>query len=167
MNRSGSSPAITPYNDPLNLVAHKLGPAIAGGNAVLLKPSELTPLSAINSVEAFREADLAEEVITVAVGGADLGKALVAAREVRMVSFTGGFATGEAISRSAGLKKLAMELGGNAPVIVMNDCDFAKAVEGSVSGAFWAAGQNCIGAQRILVQAALYERYREAFVAVS
>ncbi|WP_085033760.1 aldehyde dehydrogenase family protein, partial [Ensifer aridi] len=159
--------AITPYNDPLNLVAHKLGPAIAGGNAVLLKPSELTPLSAINLVDAFREAGLPEEVITVAVGGTDLGKALVAAREVRMVSFTGGFATGEAISRSAGLKKLAMELGGNAPVIVMNDCDFDKAVEACVSGAFWAAGQNCIGAQRILVQSKFYERFRDAFVAAT
>lgn len=156
--------AITPYNDPLNLVAHKLGPAIAGGNAVLLKPSELTPLSAINLVEALRDAGLPEDVITVAVGGTDLSKALVAAREVRMVSFTGGFATGEAISRSAGLKKLAMELGGNAAVIVMNDCEFDKAVEGCVSGSFWAAGQNCIGVQRILVQAALYQRFRNAFV---
>lgn len=156
--------AITPYNDPLNLVAHKLGPAIAGGNAVLLKPSELTPLSALHLVEALREAGLPEEIITFAVGGTDLGKALVTAREVRMVSFTGGFATGEAISRSAGLKKLAMELGGNAPVIVMNDCDFDKAVESCVSGAFWAAGQNCIGAQRILVQSGLYERFRYAFV---
>jgi acyl-CoA reductase-like NAD-dependent aldehyde dehydrogenase len=82
-----------------------------------------------------------------------------------MVSFTGGFATGEAISRTAGLKKLAMELGGNAPVIVMNDCNFDKAVEGCVSGAFWAAGQNCIGAQRVLVQAAIYERFRDACVA--
>jgi len=82
-----------------------------------------------------------------------------------MVSFTGGFATGEAICRTAGLKKMAMELGGNAPVIVMSDCDFDKAVEGCVSGAFWAAGQNCIGAQRILVQADLYDRFRGAFVA--
>jgi acyl-CoA reductase-like NAD-dependent aldehyde dehydrogenase len=145
-------------------VAHKLGPAIAGGNAVLLKPSELTPFSAIRLVEALVEAGLPQEVITVAIGGTDLGKVLVSARDVRMVSFTGGFATGEAISRSAGLKKLAMELGGNAPVIVMKDCDFQKAVEGCVSGSFWAAGQNCIGAQRILVQAELYERFRDAFV---
>ncbi|AVA24338.1 aldehyde dehydrogenase family protein [Rhizobium sp. NXC24] len=159
--------AITPYNDPLNLVAHKLGPAIAGGNAVLLKPSELTPLSAINLVNALREAGLPDEVITVAVGGTDLGRALVAAREVRMVSFTGGFATGEAISRTAGLKKLSMELGGNAPVIVMGDCDFDKAVEACVSGAFWAAGQNCIGAQRVLVQAGIYDRFRDAFVAAT
>ncbi|ACI58190.1 Aldehyde Dehydrogenase (plasmid) [Rhizobium leguminosarum bv. trifolii WSM2304] len=159
--------AITPYNDPLNLVAHKLGPAIAGGNAVLLKPSNLTPFSAIKLVEALREAGLPEEVITVAHGDRELVTAMIAAREVRMVSFTGGFATAEAISRAAGLKKLAMELGGNAPVIVMNDCDFDKAVEGCVSGAFWAAGQNCIGAQRILIQGKLYDRFRDAFVSAT
>ncbi|TCU31468.1 aldehyde dehydrogenase family protein [Rhizobium azibense] len=159
--------AITPYNDPLNLVAHKLGPAIAGGNAVLLKPSNLTPFSTVNLVEALLEAGLPREIITVVHGDRELVTALVSARDVRMVSFTGGFATGEAISRKAGLKKLAMELGGNAPVIVMNDCDLDKAVEGCVSGAFWAAGQNCIGAQRILVQADLYARFRDAFVAAT
>jgi len=159
--------AITPYNDPLNLVAHKLGPAIAGGNAVLLKPSNLTPFSTINLVEALLEAGLPGEIVTVIHGNRELVTALVSARDVRMVSFTGGFATGEAITRKAGLKKLAMELGGNAPVIVMNDCDFDKAVEGCVSGAFWAAGQNCIGAQRVLVQAELYERFRDTFVAVT
>jgi acyl-CoA reductase-like NAD-dependent aldehyde dehydrogenase len=84
-----------------------------------------------------------------------------------MVSFTGGFAAGEAITRTAGLKKLAMELGGNAPVIIMADCDFDKAVESCVSGSFWAAGQNCIGAQRILVQSSIYERFRDAFVAMT
>jgi len=159
--------AITPYNDPLNLVAHKLGPAIAGGNAVLLKPSNLTPFSTVNLVEVLLEAGLPREIITVVHGDRELVTALVSARDVRMVSFTGGFATGEAISRKAGLKKLAMELGGNAPVIVMNDCDFDKAVEGCVSGAFWAAGQNCIGAQRILVQADLYDPFRDAFVSAT
>ncbi|MFB9981335.1 aldehyde dehydrogenase family protein [Mesorhizobium kowhaii] len=159
--------AITPYNDPLNLVAHKLGPAIAGGNAVLLKPSELTPLSAIKLVQILIESGLPEEVVTVAIGGADLGKALVSARDVRMVSFTGGFATGEAIAKNAGIKKLAMDLGGNAPVIVMENCNFEAAVEGCVSGAFWAAGQNCIGTQRILVQRSIYERFRTKFVAAT
>lgn len=157
--------AITPYNDPLNLVAHKLGPALAGGNSVLLKPSELTPFSAIGLVDALIEAGLPKEIITIAIGGRELGKALVSARDVRMVSFTGGFATGEEITRSAGLKKIAMELGGNAPVIVMADCDLEKAVESCVSGAFWAAGQNCIGAQRIFIQAEIYDRFRDAFVA--
>ncbi|BCQ69944.1 aldehyde dehydrogenase [Pseudomonas sp. Eqa60] len=156
--------AITPYNDPLNLVAHKLGPAIAGGNGVILKPSELAPLSAIKLVDYLRDAGLPTSVVTLATGGADLGKALVEAREVRMVSFTGGFVTGEQIARSAGLKKLAMDLGGNAPVIVMTDCDLAATVESCVSGAFWAAGQNCIGTQRLLVQASIYEAFREAFV---
>ncbi|MBY5357657.1 aldehyde dehydrogenase family protein [Rhizobium leguminosarum] len=156
--------AITPYNDPLNLVAHKLGPAIAGGNAILLKPSELTPLSAIKLADVLFESGLPEEVITVAVGGADLGKALASAKEVRMISFTGGFATGEAIAKSAGIKKLTMDLGGNAPVIVMENSDVDAAVEDCVSGAFWAAGQNCIGTQRILVQRPIYERFKTAFV---
>ncbi|MDK1483175.1 aldehyde dehydrogenase family protein, partial [Sinorhizobium sp. 6-117] len=106
-----------------------------------------------------------EDEPRIAHGDRDLVTAMISAREVRMVSFTGGFVTGEAISRTAGLKKLAMELGGNAPVIVMNDCDFDKAVEACVSGAFWAAGQNCVGAQRILIQAELYDQFRDAFVA--
>ena len=157
--------AITPFNDPLNLVAHKLGPAIAGGNSVILKPSELAPLSALALVEVLIEAGLPTEVVTPVVGGPDLGKALVAARPIRMISFTGGFGTGEAISRLAGLKKLAMDLGGNAPVIVMADAALDLAVEACVSGAFWAAGQNCIGTQRILIQRPVYDAFRAAFVA--
>jgi acyl-CoA reductase-like NAD-dependent aldehyde dehydrogenase len=159
--------AITPYNDPLNLVAHKLGPAIAGGNAVLLKPSELAPLSAVKLVEVLTESGLPQEIITLAVGGPELGEALVSANDVRMISFTGGFATGEAIAKSAGIKKLAMDLGGNAPVIVMQDCDLIAAVGSCVSGAYWAAGQNCIGTQRILVQRPVYEAFRSAFVAAT
>lgn len=157
--------AITPFNDPLNLVAHKLGPAIAGGNSVVLKPSELTPLSALELVGTLIEAGLPEEVVTVVNGNAEVGAAIVTAREVRMVSFTGGFATGEAIARSAGLKKLAMDLGGNAAVIVMGDADLGLAVDSCVSGAFWAAGQNCVGAQRILIAREVYETFRDAFVA--
>ncbi|MET3459264.1 aldehyde dehydrogenase family protein [Pseudomonas kilonensis] len=156
--------AITPYNDPLNLVAHKLGPAIAGGNAVILKPSELAPLSALKLVSYLIAAGLPETVVTVATGGTELGKALVAARDVRMISFTGGFVTGEQIARTAGLKKLAMDLGGNAPVIVMGDCNLDAAVDSCVSGAFWAAGQNCIGTQRLLVHAPIYAAFRERFV---
>ncbi|MGP3920290.1 aldehyde dehydrogenase family protein [Nonomuraea sp. 10N515B] len=157
--------AITPYNDPLNLVAHKLGPAVAGGNAIVLKPSALTPLSAMRLVDTLTEAGLPENVVTVVNGGAELGAAIVSAADVRMVSFTGGFRTGEAIARAAGLKKLAMDLGGNAPVIVLQDADLDAAVESCVSGAFWAAGQNCIGTQRILVAAPVYEVFRDAFVA--
>jgi acyl-CoA reductase-like NAD-dependent aldehyde dehydrogenase len=156
--------AITPYNDPLNLAAHKLGPAIAGGNAVILKPSELAPLSALRLVTCLEDAGLPLGVVSVATGGAALGELLVSAREVRMVSFTGGFVTGEKIARAAGLKKLAMDLGGNAPVIVMGDCDLDDAVTSCISGSYWAAGQNCIGTQRLLVHASIYEAFKKRFV---
>ncbi|MDF2560566.1 MAG: aldehyde dehydrogenase [Microbacterium sp.] len=157
--------AITPYNDALNLVAHKLGPAIAGGNAVVLKPSQLTPLTARLLVDVLLEAGLPDEIITVVHGDRQVAQALVAVRDIRMVSFTGGFATGEAIARTAGLKKLAMELGGNAPVVVFADADIAEAVEACVSGAFWAAGQNCVGSQRILIERSVYAEFRDRFAA--
>jgi len=156
--------AITPYNDPLNLAAHKLGPAIGGGNAVILKPSELAPLSALKLVACLLAAGLPPGVVSVATGGAALGEALISSRDVRMVSFTGGFVTGEKIARSAGLKKLAMDLGGNAPVIVLGDCKLDDAVESCISGAFWAAGQNCIGTQRLLVHASVYEAFKRRFI---
>lgn len=157
--------AITPYNDPLNLVAHKLGPAIAGGNSVILKPSELTPFSALRLVETLVEAGLPQDIVSVVTGDRDTGRALVSLDMVRMISFTGGTATGEAIVRAGGLKKYAMDLGGNAAVIVMEDCDLEAAAESCVSGAYWAAGQNCIGTQRILVDKRIYDRFEEAFVA--
>ncbi|WP_347109027.1 aldehyde dehydrogenase family protein [Paenarthrobacter sp. S56] len=157
--------AITPFNDPLNLVAHKVGPAIAGGNAVVLKPSALTPLSAQLLAETLLEAGLPESVLTLVHGGREVARKILAAPDVRMVSFTGGFSTGEDIARTAGLKKLAMDLGGNAPVLVMDDCDLEKAVESCVSGAFWAAGQNCVGVQRILVHTSIYQQFKERFLA--
>lgn len=156
--------AITPYNDPLNLAAHKLGPAIAGGNAVILKPSELAPLAALKLVSCLVAVGLPPGVVSVATGGAVLGEALVSSRDVRMVSFTGGFVTGEKIARSAGLKKLAMDLGGNAPVIVLSDCKLEDAVESCISGAFWAAGQNCVGTQRLLVHTSIYAEFKRRFV---
>lgn len=156
--------AITPFNDPLNLVAHKLGPAIAGGNAVILKPSELTPLSAMKLVDCLIKAGLPDEVVTLAIGDASLGQSLVEVDDIRMVSFTGGFVTGEHIARNAGLKKLAMDLGGNAPVIVMEDCDLNEAVDACVSGAYWAAGQNCIGVQRLIIQSSVYDTFKEKFL---
>lgn len=157
--------AITPYNDALNLVAHKLGPAIAAGDAVILKPSPFTPFTAAFLVDLLVEAGLPDSIITTVHGKADLAQALIGVREVRLVSFTGGFATGEAIARGAGLKRLAMELGGNAPVLVFSDADIPAAVDACVSGSFWAAGQNCVGAQRILVQRDVHDRFVAAFVA--
>lgn len=159
--------AITPYNDALNLVAHKLGPALAGGNSVLLKPAQQTPLTAQLLVNLLYESGLPENVITVVRGNRHVAQALVRARNVRMVSFTGGFSTGQAIAASAGIKKLAMELGGNAPVLVFEDADLDLAVKAAVSGSFWAAGQNCIGAQRILVQRSVFTAFLKAFVAAT
>lgn len=155
--------AITPFNDPLNLVAHKLGPALAAGNAVILKPSKLAPLSAQRLVEAFWRAGLPRQALQIVHGERALLERLVADRRIRMISFTGGPETGEAIMRQAGLKKMAMDLGGNAPVIVTADADLDDAVASCVSGAFWAAGQNCIGTQRILVAAAIYPPFVERF----
>ena len=151
--------AITPFNDPLNLAAHKLGPAIAAGNAVILKPSLLAPLSAQALAETLWEAGLPRQALQVVHGDADLGSALVRERAVRMISFTGGSTTGEAITREAGLKKIAMDLGGNAPVIVLADARLREAAESCMSGAFWAAGQNCIGTQRILVEASIHDEF--------
>ncbi|CAM2170697.1 putative aldehyde-dehydrogenase-like protein y4uC [Paraburkholderia sacchari] len=151
--------AITPFNDPLNLVAHKLGPAIATGNSVILKPSLLAPLSAQALVEILWEAGASRDALQIVHGGAEIASALVRDKRIRMVTFTGGPATGEAITREAGLKKIAMDLGGNAPVIVMADCDLKHAAESCVSGAFWAAGQNCVGTQRIFVAEAAYEPF--------
>ena len=156
--------AITPFNDPLNLVAHKLGPANASGNSVILKPSEHTPLSALLLVDTLYQAGLPKAIVSTAVGDAQLAKALVAAKDIRMVSFTGGVTTGEAIVRTAGLKKMSMDLGGNAPVIVLDDCDLNEAVDACVSGAYWAAGQNCIGVQRIVIQQSIYAEFVQQFV---
>ena len=145
--------AITPFNDPLNLVAHKVGPAIAGGNGVVLKPATVTPLSALKLAELFLEAGLPPQVLNVVTGpGGEVGAALVSDPRVRMVSFTGGVEAGLEVTRTAGLKKIGMELGSNSPVVVLADCDLEEAVESCVSGAFWAAGQNCIGVQRIYVE---------------
>ncbi|WP_247047070.1 aldehyde dehydrogenase family protein [Arthrobacter rhizosphaerae] len=157
--------AITPYNDPLNLVAHKLGPAIAGGNTVILKPSQLTPLSAMFLVDLLLEAGIPADFVIVVLGDRTIAQTIIKSKLVRMVSFTGGFATGSAIAASAGIKRLSMELGGNAPVIVYEDADVPAAVEACVSGSFWAAGQNCIGAQRILVQRTVFNDFLESFVA--
>jgi glyceraldehyde-3-phosphate dehydrogenase (NADP+) len=157
--------AITPFNDPLNLVAHKIGPAFAAGNSVILKPATVTPLSAIKLVEAMVEAGMPPEAIQVITGyGSDIGDALVSDERVRMISFTGGVEAGKHIASKAGIKKIGMELGSNSPVIVWKDADIDLAVESCVSGSFWAAGQNCIGVQRLLVHKDIYEEFKIRFV---
>lgn len=157
--------AITPFNDPLNLVAHKLGPAIAGGNSVVLKPATVTPLSALKLAECFLKAGLPGEILSVITGhGHEIGDALVSDERIRMISFTGGVEAGKRVVSKAGLKKIGMELGSNSPVIVLEDCNLEKAVESCVSGAFWAVGQNCIGVQRIYIQNSIYNDYKNMFV---
>lgn len=157
--------AITPFNDPLNLVAHKLGPAIAAGNSVILKPATVTPLSAIKLVEVLLEAGLPPMAIQLITGqGSEIGDPLVSDDRVRMVSFTGGVEAGKRIASKAGIKKIGMELGSDSPVIVWKDADLQLAIESCVSGAFWAAGQNCIGVQRLLVHRDIYDTFKDGFV---
>jgi glyceraldehyde-3-phosphate dehydrogenase (NADP+) len=158
--------AITPFNDPLNLVAHKVGPAIAAGNAVVLKPDSKTPLSALKLGRLLMDCGLPPEILQVVTGrGSVVGDALVRDGRVRVVSFTGGKETGEAIVRSGGLKRYSMELGSNAPTIVMADADLEVAMPSIVSGAFWAAGQNCLHVQRLVVQHGVYAEVRDRLVA--
>ncbi|MBJ88315.1 MAG: aldehyde dehydrogenase [Woeseia sp.] len=157
--------AITPYNDPLNLVAHKIGPAVAAGNATILKPHSSTPLSAKKLVDLFAKTELPQGILQLITGsGAKIGDQLVSDRRVRMVSFTGGPEVGNRILTQTGLKKIGMELGSNCPSIVMADADLELAVSSTVSGAFWAAGQNCLHVQRIFVEQEIYEVFSNSFV---
>jgi len=157
--------AITPFNDPLNLVAHKLGPAFAGGNSVILKPSTVTPLSAIKLAEAFLEAGLPPGVLQILTGNSsEIGMPLIRDERIKMISFTGGINAGNKIVSISGIKKLGMELGSNSPVIVWRDCDIDWAVESCVSGSFWAAGQNCLGVQRIYIHNEIYKEFKSKFL---
>ncbi len=158
--------AITPFNDPLNLAAHKLGPALAAGNSVILKPSQQAPLSALKLVEVLIESGLPKGQVNVLTGYArDFAQALVSSKDVAMVTYTGGEASAEIIAKNAGFKKLAMELGANSPVIVMKDANINKAVEACVSGSYWAVGQNCIGVQRIYIEQEAYGEFKAKFIA--
>jgi glyceraldehyde-3-phosphate dehydrogenase (NADP+) len=143
--------SITPFNFPLNLVCHKVGPAIAGGNAVILKPASDTPLSALKLTEILLEAGLPPQAIACLTGGGgEIGKAICTDRRVRKISFTGSFEVGETICRLAGMKRVTMELGSNSPVIIMDDADLQKAAEAIVATGYANAGQTCISAQRVL-----------------
>ena len=158
--------AITSFNDPLAVAAHKVGPALAAGNAVVVKPASATPLSALRLAEDLRRAGLPAGRLNVVTGaGESVGAALVADPRVRMVTFTGGVAAGERVARAAGIKKLSLELGSNSPVIVLADANVEAAVPAIASGAFAQAGQNCIGVQRVFVHDAVYDAFARALVA--
>ncbi len=155
--------AITPWNDPLNLAAHKIGPAIAAGNAVILKPSPRAPLTAAMLVECISQVSPLKNLVQIVHGGAQETKLLLDSDEIDFVSFTGGEAVGRQVRQASGLKPCALELGGNGSVIVCEDADIDQAVEASVAGAFSNSGQNCIGVQRIYVHSAAYPSFIKAF----
>jgi glyceraldehyde-3-phosphate dehydrogenase (NADP+) len=157
--------AITPFNDPLAMAAHKTAPALAAGNAVVLKPASATPLSALMLAEDLVAAGLPDGRLNVITGaGHVLGEALVRDPRVRLVSFTGGVEAVERITRVAGIKQLSMELGSNSPVIVLADARLDAAVPAIVSGGFGQAGQNCLGVQRVLVHQQVYDEFRGRFI---
>ena len=152
--------AITPFNFPLNLVCHKVGPAIAAGNAVIVKPATDTPLSALKLVEVLLEAGLPPEAIQCVTGpGGAIGGQLSSDPRVRKISFTGSRDVGEIICQAAGLKKVTMELGSNSPLIVMPDADLEKVAAATAATGFANAGQVCISAQRVMVNEKVYDEF--------
>lgn len=158
--------AITPFNFPLNLVCHKVGPALAAGNAVVLKPAGDTPLSALKLVEILLESGLPAEAIQCVTGpGGEIGDALTGDHRVRKITFTGSMEVGERICRNAGIKKVTMELGSNSPLIVMSDADIEKVAAATVSGGFGNAGQTCISTQRVYADRRIYADLLDALVA--
>ena len=155
--------AISPFNFPLNLVCHKVGPALAAGNSVIIKPATDTPLSALKLTEVLLEAGVPAEAVQCITGsGSEIGDALVADPRVRKVTFTGSRDVGEHICKTAGLKKVTMELGSNSPLIVMPDADIDKVVGATLSSGFSNAGQVCISAQRIITSNQIYGDYLDA-----
>jgi acyl-CoA reductase-like NAD-dependent aldehyde dehydrogenase len=150
--------AISPFNFPLNLVVHKVAPAIAAGNAVVIKPPSNTPLSALKLTELLLECGLPPEAISCLTGpGGELGDALCSDKRVRKITFTGSVPVGERICRVAGIKKLTMELGSNSPIIVMPDADLNKVAEAVAATGYANAGQVCISTQRVIAQRNIYE----------
>lgn len=144
--------AITPFNFPLNLVAHKLAPAVAAGCPVVLKPADKTPISALRLVALMREAGLPADWISVVLGdGESVGQPLIAHPIPKVISFTGSVPVGKAIAKAAPDKKVLLELGSNSPVILAEDADLDRAVGRIRVGGFSYAGQSCISTQRILV----------------
>lgn len=158
--------AISPFNFPLNLAAHKVGPAIAAGCPVILKPAGLTPLSGIELIKAFVEAGVPQGAVSVIAGsGSQVGEMLIKDKRVSKISFTGSREVGEHITKTAGLKKVTMELGSNSAVIVDKDVyDLDYAVNRCVLGAYYNQGQVCISVQRIYVHRKVYEEFLERFV---
>ncbi|HZZ28005.1 MAG TPA: aldehyde dehydrogenase family protein [Pirellulales bacterium] len=155
--------AITPFNFPLNLPCHKVGPALAAGNAVILKPASDTPLVALKLVEILLEAGLPSQAISCLTGsGGTLGEALCTDSRVRKISFTGSRDMGEKIIKLAGLKRVTMELGANCPMIVLEDSDLEAVAEAIAVTGYSNAGQTCISTQRVLALPTVYDDLLDA-----
>ncbi len=155
--------AITPFNFPLNLVCHKVGPALAAGNAILIKPASQTPLSALKLVEVLLAAGVPETAVACVTGpGGELGAAICDEARIRKISFTGSASVGETICRRAGLKRVTMELGGNGPVLILEDADLDLAARAIAAGGYANAGQVCISAQRILASSKIAGDFLDA-----
>ncbi len=156
--------AITPFNFPMNLVAHKVGPAIAAGNSVVLKPASQTPLSALFIAEIFEEAGLPAGVLNVVTGpGSIVGETIISDERVSMVTFTGSPSVGIGIRSKAGLKKTTLELGSNSALIIDKDIDIDQIIDRCIMGAFSNQGQVCISLQRIYAHEDIYDEFVTKF----
>jgi putative phosphonoacetaldehyde dehydrogenase len=153
--------AITPFNHPLNMVAHKVAPAIATNNRVVLKPTELTPLTALLLADVLYEAGLPPEMLSVVTGmPADIGDEMIVNPHIDLITFTGSVGVGKYIASKAGYRRMVLELGGNDPLIVLEDADVDKAAELAVAGATKNSGQRCTAVKRIIV----VDKVADAFV---
>ncbi|HZV80588.1 MAG TPA: aldehyde dehydrogenase family protein [Geobacteraceae bacterium] len=160
--------AITPFNFPMNLVAHKVAPALAAGNALVVKPATKTPLTLLKLAELLEEAGLPAGALNVLIGsGRVVGDQLVRDERLAMITFTGSPAVGRGIKSLAGLKRVTLELGSNSPTIIDAGSDLAKAVSRCVVGSFANSGQVCISVQRIFVHRDCYDEFLAKFVAAT
>ena len=156
--------AITPFNYPLNLTIHKIAPAIAAKNTVIIKPPTNAPLTVMKFSELVNE-EFPDGVINVITGyGSEVGDALVASDKIDKISFTGSVLTGLLIAQRAGMKKVTLELGGNDPLVVLEDANVDAAVKGVINGAYLNAGQVCMGVKRIIVQEGIYNKFKTRLV---
>jgi acyl-CoA reductase-like NAD-dependent aldehyde dehydrogenase len=155
---------VTPFNAPANLLVQKVAPALATGNAIIVKPAPEGAAVAIRIAEVFSKSGLPDGLFQVVLGGADEALALAGAEGIDMVTLTGGVAAGEALARAAGIRPFAAELGGNSANIVCADADIADAAARIAPSAFEAGGQQCISTQRIIVDAKVYDAFRDAFL---
>jgi acyl-CoA reductase-like NAD-dependent aldehyde dehydrogenase len=161
----GPIAGITPFNFPLNLVVHKVAPAIAAGCPMVLKPAPQTPLSSLLMAEVVQQAGWPDGALNVLPLSNDDAGLLVTDDRIKMISFTGSAAVGWQIKKNSGKKKVILELGGNAGVIIHSDADIEYAAERCVAGGFGYAGQTCISVQRVLVQQSVYGKFMDLFLA--